>query len=262
MNKELKIKNFWNEQAIKYKKSSEATNPDFYATELEIENISKFLKNDIKVADIGCGNGYSTMNYAKEFNILIDGYDYSENMLSEAKKVRESLPSNIKNRISFNQANIKNLDIEAEQYDVVITDRCLINLTSREDQFSAIKQVHKILKPGGHYLMCENTEQGLKNLNRLRIGVGLEEIKVRWHNLYLDEEHLKNSYENLFKVDKIVKFASFYYLASRVINGKIAQEQNISPDYNSNINRIAKLISGVGEFGDFAPLKLFVLSKI
>lgn len=262
MSEELKIKQFWDEQAEKYKESSEATNPDFYATELEIENISKFLKDNIKVADIGCGNGYSTISYAKKFQIQIDGYDYSENMLHEAGKVKESLPSEIKDKISFNQANIKNLDIEPEKYDVVITDRCLINLTTREEQFTAIKQVHKILKPGGYYLMCENTEKGLNNLNQLRAIAELDEITVRWHNLYLDENHLNESFKDLFEVVDIVKFASFYYLASRIINGKIAKEQNISPNYNSDINRIARLISSIGDFGDYAPLKLFVLHKI
>jgi hypothetical protein len=65
----------------------------------------------------------------------------------------------------------------------------------------------------------------------------------------------------MFTVEKIINFSSFYYLASRVINAKISQEQGIEPSYDSEINRVAAMCSSLSCFGDFGPLKLFVLRK-
>ncbi len=58
-----------------------------------------------------------------------------------------------------------------------------------------------------------------------------------------------------------VNFSTFYYVASRIINGKIAEGQGVEPRYDSDINRVAALCSSLACFGDFGPLKLFVLRK-
>jgi ubiquinone/menaquinone biosynthesis C-methylase UbiE len=261
MDKSNEAKNFWNDQAMMYGSSSLATMPDKFLKDLEIENISKFIGDDTSVADIGCGNGYSTFHYAKKLKINIQGIDYSEAMIQQANKVRDNLPENLKDRLSFHVDNVKKMAFKSSIFDTVITDRCLINLTTRDDQATALKQVYRILKPKGLYLMCEDTEQGLSNLNRVREYVGLGPIKVRWHNLYLDEHHVLSSAKGLFKLVEEVRFSSFYYLSSRIINGKIAQEQGIEPKYNSDINRVASLCSSLGCFGDFGPLKLFVFQK-
>lgn len=261
MDNSNKVKNFWNDQAIMYGNSYLATMPDKFLKELEIENISKFLRDGLSVADIGCGNGYSTIHYAKKSKINIQGIDYSEAMIQQANEVRDDLPKNLRDRLSFHVDNVKKMAFKSSTFDTVITDRCLINLTTRDGQAMALKEVYRILKPKGFYLMCEDTEQGLSNLNLVREPIGLEPIKVRWHNLYLDEQHILSSSKGLFRLVEEVRFSSFYYLASRIINGKIAQEQGIEPKYNSDINRIAALCSSLGCFGDFGPLKLFVFQK-
>jgi len=261
MKNTLEIKNFWNDQALAHGASSEATMPDRLLKDLEIENILKYLNKGTYVADIGCGNGYSTFIYSENLDIKIDGIDYSEEMIKIANKSLENYKGKNKNNLSFLVGDINALNVESEKYDTVITDRCLINLTSRESQECAIKEISRVLKKGGLYLMCEDTEQGLGNLNQMRRIVGLEEISVRWHNLYLDENHMLDFSKKYFELVDVIKFSSFYYLASRIINGKIAQEKNEQPRYDSSINKVAKLISSSGDFGDYGPLKLFVFKK-
>lgn len=262
MDKMKDIKTFWNKQAEAHGNSSLATMPDQFLKNLEIENILKYLKHGMQIADVGCGNGYSSFAYSKVLDIKIQGIDYSEAMIEQANLVHDQLSLDIKKNLSFKVGDVRETFLEESFYDAVITDRCLINLTSREDQKKAIKEMHRILKKDGLFLMCEDTEQGLANLNRLREVVGLSIINVRWHNLYLDESAINDAINGLFKLIKVEKFSSFYYLASRIINGKIAQEKDIDPSYDSEINRIASMCSSLGDFGDFGPLKLFVLQKI
>lgn len=259
--KNNEIKKYWDSQAEKYQDKISATNPDSLSKDLEVENIIKYISNGMRIADIGCGNGYSTFYYAKNRDIKIEGIDYSKKMISVANESLNTLKLH-SSSINFNVGDILNLNtIQNETFDLVITDRCLINLTSMEQQISAINEVSRILKPNGLYLMCENSKKSLKNLNELRKAVGLYEIKERWHNLYLEEDSILSSIKNLFELVEINKFASLYYVASRIINGKIAQNNNEEPRYNSEINKVAREISSTGDFGDFSPLKLFVLKK-
>lgn len=262
MDKSYEIKQFWEDQVVKYGNSFLATMPDKFLKELEIENILKFLQNGMSVADIGCGNGYSTFFYAKELEINIKGIDYSEAMISQANAARDDLPEDTKKRLSFRVGDVRETGFDSSTFDTVITDRCLINLTTRDEQTKALYEIYRILKPQGLYLMCEDTEQGLNNLNVLRKHVGLEPINIRWHNLYLDEHHVFSVSKGIFELVEEVRFSSFYYLASRIINGKIAQEQGVEPNYDSEINRVSAICSSLGCFGDFGPLKLFVFRKL
>ena len=260
MKSTAEIKAYWDSQADLYGTSLYATMPDMYAKELEIKNILKYIKDGDSVADIGCGNGYSSFYYAKNRNIRLVGYDYSEKMIQLAKSVLIKDFPYLKDNLSFKVEDILNLKIN-EKYNCVITDRCLINLISLEEQVKAALQIYNILEDDGIYIMCEDTKQGLERLNSLRKLANLEIINERWHNLYLDEEEFLNKISAHFDLIQIDNFSSLYYISSRIINAKIAQKNNVKPDYNSDINKYAGLISSVGEFGDFGPLKIFVLKK-
>jgi ubiquinone/menaquinone biosynthesis C-methylase UbiE len=261
VDKTIDIKRFWDDQATSHGDSYLATMPDKYLKDLEMENISKYLNDGMQVADIGCGNGYSTFKYASVQNIQIDAIDYSEAMIQTARETLSRSHGDLQDRVAFSVGDVRNTKRPSETFDAVITDRCLINLASRQDQEKALQEVHRILKKGGLYLMCEDTEQGQNTLNRVRALVNLPPIPIRWHNLYLDETHIRSAAKNLFELKKEVRFSSFYYLASRVLNAKIAQEQGAEPRYDSDMNRVAAMCSSLGEFGDCGPLKLFVFRK-
>lgn len=255
------IKKFWDNQASTHGASSLATMPDSYLKELEIAAISRHLADGQRVADIGCGNGFSSFAYADKFKITLTGMDYSEVMIAHA---REKLHTERKSTgsLDFTVGDVRDTKLPTNSFDRVITDRCLINLASRDDQKKAIHEMHRLLKKGGLYLMCEDTEQGLANLNKLRTAAGLEAVAVRWHNLYLDEKHIRQSWEGLFELVEEDCFSSLYYTASRVIYAQIAKAEGTEPRYDHPINKAAAAISGMGDFGDYGPLKLFVLRKI
>jgi len=261
MDQSIKVKEFWDNQAEQHGSECIATMPDLYLKQIEIKNIKEFLFNGAKILDIGCGNGYSTFLYAEFFNVNITGIDYSSKMIEVANNELKQKSFQNSSKVQFGIGDIRQLDIDDNSYDIVITDRCIQNLCDRNDQEKAIKEVRRILKPGGIFLMCENTEQGLNNLNKVRDCVGLEKIKPRWHNLFIDENHLKEVTANIFKLNSEIRFSSFYYLASRVINGKISQMHNETPQPECDINYVASLCSSFGDFGDYGLLKLFVFEK-
>ena len=71
-------------------------------------------------------------------------------------------------KISFTQEDALNISFDDHTFDIIISIRCLINVGDFSNQLKALREIFRILKPGGRYLMCENTTQGLNNLNDLR----------------------------------------------------------------------------------------------
>jgi ubiquinone/menaquinone biosynthesis C-methylase UbiE len=257
MEKQEKIKEYWDEQAVMHKDQCEATTPDQVYKELEIRNILKYIPDNASVLDIGCGNGFSTIKFAEERNISILGIDYSENMIKYAEDNLKNKPE-LSERVSFKVVDVLELSNKIQDnFDVMITERCLINLTSFEKQQEAIKQIHSLLAEKGKFIMCENTVQGMEKINSLRRDVGLYEIKIRWHNLYFDENELHPFLKEFFNIEEINPFASTYYIASRVFNAKLTPE-NQEPSFDSPINKISLELRNIG---DFCPVRIYFLSK-
>lgn len=258
-NKKIKnnIKNFWDKQAKEYQQQGMATSPDMTDRELEIENIAKYIKNNTKVLDIGCGNGYSTIKFAKKKDIEIMGIDYSDEMIEQANIALDKLDNNLKKIINFQVGDILRMDL-GEKFDTVITCRCLINLVNFNEQKRAIKNILRVLKKDGLYIMCENTLDGLNKINSMRKLVGLNKISMRWHNQYFNEKLLLNFLKKYFQILAIDNFDSLYYIASRVFNAKLTPEGR-EPDYLAEINKIAAKLPSVGDYG---PTKIFLLKKL
>ena len=253
-----KIKEYWNNQAEKYGTDSLATMPDSILKELEIKNIAKYLLTNKKILDIGCGNGYSTIQLAKKIKSQFWGCDYSEKMIEKARQALKKEKSAVKGRLNFITADISALPFKNNTFDIVASDRCLINLPTLKHQVLAAKEIHQVLKKRGLYVMCEDTQEGLKRLNQLRKTMGLYKIPNRWHNLYINEKKFFAVIKKFFELKLVDNFSSTYYLASRIFNGKLAALEKKEPDYNHPINQIAAKLPAIGDYG---PLKIFVLIK-
>jgi ubiquinone/menaquinone biosynthesis C-methylase UbiE len=250
------IRAHWSKQAEEFGEDPLATTPDGILRELEIQAISRRIPSQADLLDVGCGNGFSTLRFAQGRKGSTIGADYSEEMIEAARSALARSP--VAEQVEFRVADVLALPFEDSSFDTVTTDRCLINLTSEAAQLKAISEIHRVLRPGGTYLMCENSAQGLSKLNELRKIVDLPEITTRWHNIYLDESSVLASIEGLFDLEEIDNFSSFYSVASRILNGKLAGMAGEEPRYDHPINQIAALLPS---FGDYGPLKLFVLAK-
>ncbi len=243
------VKNYWVEKG----RGDGSTLPDFNLRDLEIAFISRFLKKNDICIDIGCGNGFSTKEFSKIVKKII-GADYSETMIANAKK-RFSAPN-----ADYDVVDIRDMPYRKNSFNKVITERCLINLTAKEEQLRAIHNVWKILRPGGLYIMCESFEQSFQRFNEMRKKWGLHEIKRHWHSLLMDEKMVKKP-PGFELVDKL-NFGAFYFV-SRIVHPLMIHPEE--PKYETNINVIAvklALAYQFNEFDRFSTNKILVFKKL
>ena len=237
-----------------------ATSRDFNLRELEIDFISEHLEEG-RVLDVGCGNGYTLISLARRRHAEMIGVDFSASMIEGARALAASSASELKATLTFQESDVRALPFQDDSFDFVISERCLLNLPSRDDQWQTIREIHRVLVDGGVYLMVEGTEDGLRRLNDARQAVGLEPIPSvsdsNFSSLKFDEDELGEFLADLFTVAEVRYFGA-YYLISRVLHPLLALPG--SPSFSASINRRAREIEQVvrdcGKLGHVAGYKL------
>jgi ubiquinone/menaquinone biosynthesis C-methylase UbiE len=184
---------------------------------LEEAVVLRYLEPNFEIIDIGCGDGYSTFEYASRVKscVGIEPSDYLRKR-AEEKFAQLSLANT-----RFETGDIMDLSRAGERFDLAVTQRVLINLTSWDLQKQAIENVRKVLRPGGIYVMVENTYEGHDAMNDLRQVVGLPPLSKHWHNLYFHHEQLLEFLAARFHLIAHHTF-SLYYLLTRVFMNQIA----------------------------------------
>lgn len=101
-----------------------------------------FVK-DKTTADIGCADGYGTQ-YLADYTQTTVGVDYSEATLVEARKKHAA-----KTNLTFKSGSVPPLPLESESMDVITAFQFIEHI---EDRLGFIREVHRVLKPGGVFL--------------------------------------------------------------------------------------------------------------
>lgn len=249
--------------AREYKISHLATAPDTYYRQFEIQQIMKYLRDGKSVLDVGCGNGYSTLEFARKFiKAKFVGIDYSAEMVRYANQALQKSKKNVGARVKFEIGDVRKLSteqgIKGKKFDLIVSERCLINLLDWDEQKKALLEMKKMLKKNGKIILTENTQEGLKRLNDLRETFDLPPIKIRWHNYYMPQRKLEQFARQNFKLTEVKNIGSLYYIISRVVYAKLAILDKKQPDYMHPINWIASQLPVVG---DFSPNYIFVLER-
>ena len=103
--------------------------------------VSNFDQNT-PICDLGCGAGPVTFEMLKRgYNVV--GLDYSIDMLSNAK--RRLIAGGISGRPLIN-SNAETLPFQDEMFDCVV---CLGVISYVENYENIIKEIHRVLRPGG-----------------------------------------------------------------------------------------------------------------
>lgn len=250
------IQSFWLDQAKKFGIKQDASWSDLLV-QREIKIISQHLSKGDKVLDVGCANGYSSMQIATNKNINLLGIDYVSSMIKNANYSRKDLPALMKKRIKFQRGNVLKLGFADKTFDKVISIRCICNMSTWEDQQKALMGIWKVIKSEGTLLLSEPSKQGLANLNKLGDRFGLKQITAPWHNLYLDEEKLIEFIKPYFNL-KIEHFSSMYYLFSRVLYRFFMNDDSSKLKRDSFFNKLGITLPSIGKFG---VQRLYVLKK-
>jgi len=240
-----------------------ATSRDTNLRELEIGFIRDHAKGP-DVLDIGCGNGYTLVSLARTLDGNLTGLDFSENMIAGANALVERFAPDLRSRPTFSTGDVRRLPFPDGSFDTVISERLIFNLPTREDQEATIAEVHRVLRPGGLYLMVEGNEDGLRRLNAIRERVGLDPIPTAdaesFSSLKLKESELAGWLGNRFEVAE-ERFFGTYYLISRVVHPLLVQPS--PPRFDATINmiarKVAEVLPDVGRIGHVTGYKLIAL---
>jgi len=262
-----RIKNHYKEQAKTWGNSKQSTMPDIFVRDKEVEKLKAIIPAVMKnipgkanILEVGCGNGYTAEQIVKSIDLNLTGIDFCEDFIAIAKK-RDL------ERASFCVGDVLQLDIGNNVFDIVFTERCLINLESWEDQMRGINEIHRVLKPGGIFIMLEGFKDGLNNLNCAREVLGLEKIPEPFHNIYFDKEKLLDFIKpNFIRIGKNndnvslcieENFLSSYYFGSRVLYPALL-EKNKEIIYN---NKFIEFFTFMQPYGNYSYVQLLVFIK-
>lgn len=176
--------------------------------QIEINTVCRHLLPTDSIADIGCGNGEATAQYAAKVAKCV-GIEQSKHLRRMAEQAAKK--SGLSN-ISLRAGDVLDTSSAAAEFDVIITQRLLINLGSWEEQMQGLLNVYRMLKPGGRYIMIENTNDAFLALNDVRATLGMPPIPQHWHNRFFDFDELMAFFRGKFQLLRHYDFGLYYLL--------------------------------------------------
>lgn len=242
------VLDYWNDNEVE-------SMYDKHLLNSEIALLLKRVPAGAKILDAGCGEAEGTLAYSSVPGTTVHAVDFSETRLEKARERLAGRPNVKCKQVDF----LGTYELDRD-YDIVISQRFLINLMEWELQQRVLLDLVSMLKTGGRLLMLEGSKQGVDSLNEFRSAVGLEPIPVKWHNLFFDDhalvDFMKQHGCRLVDEDGL----GTYFLLSRGVRPLLDQTLN----WDSDFNRLAAS-ERVGELLQLGPkfsrLKLWVFEK-
>jgi ubiquinone/menaquinone biosynthesis C-methylase UbiE len=256
----------YRKEAEEHGKDASSTMRDEITRGREIASLLRvleFLKSRgapaTNVLDIGCGNAYLLEVLRKHHpSAALTGLEYTPEMvaLAHGRGVAQC---------EIEQGDVCALPFADAAFDVVITERCIINVMDRAHQADALRQVARVLAPGGHYLCIEAFTDGLAELNQARGELGLPPNEVPYHNLWFDKPWFLETIAPDFEVIDLAahrdptlpapNFLSSHYFVSRVLYPAVTRSPML---YNTHL---VKFFAFLPPMGNYAAIQFHLLQK-
>lgn len=210
-----------------------------------------------RVADFGCGNGYTLEVLANSYPELdLHGFEYTPELRALASE-----------RLGNGRAAVAAGDIREPRFwgegtfDAVVIQRVIINLLDVADQKRGLDNIIEAVKPGGHVIFIECFEEPFAELNEAREEFELEPIGPAHHNLYLEMD--------FFERDDLVPFddpqwsfppnyLSTHYFVSRAFEPGLTRGRPFKR--NSQVQRFFSMALPPA-VGNFAPLMIHAFRR-
>jgi SAM-dependent methyltransferase len=234
----------WNDRALSVENDAEVNLMDIFQREIEYDYVCRYLAPEMRVLEVGCGNGFSTARF-RPLVAHIDAFDYAEQMIERARK-------------SFGETNNRFIhdDILDPQhlqtsYDTVICVRVLINLADLSQQTRAIANVANLTRRGGLLILAEGYTDGFDNLNDLRRTVDLPPIVPASINFYSSRAELEPTLNESFVLEDVFHLGAYDYL-TRVLYPLVVGPENA--ESNTNFSERCSELARAFNPDTFAPL--------
>jgi ubiquinone/menaquinone biosynthesis C-methylase UbiE len=114
--------------------------------------IEEAKKTKGKVLELASGTGRVTLEMVRA-GIDITGLEMSESMLNVARAKSETLPQNVRERITWVQGDMRNFDLKRKFSLIFIPFRSFQHLTNRTDQEACLACVLKHLEKDGLFIL-------------------------------------------------------------------------------------------------------------
>lgn len=242
------VLDYWNDNAVE-------SMYDKNLLTAEIRLLHKHIPEGSKILDAGCGEAEGTLAYSHVAGTVVHAADFSETRLQKARERLAQRANVICKKIDF----LGEYELDHD-YDIVVSQRFLINLMEWSLQQKVLLNLVKMLKPGGRLLLLEGSQQGVDSLNEFRAALGLDPIPVKWHNLFLDDRALVNFMsahgQKLLEEDGL----GTYFLLTRGVRPLLDQGLNWDCEFN-NLAAAEKTADLLALGARFSRLKLWVFQK-
>jgi ubiquinone/menaquinone biosynthesis C-methylase UbiE len=171
------------------------------------------LPKNCTVIDIGCGNGRHLLPCAKNCKKVI-GLDISTELL---KIVKNKVYDKKLRNVEFIHSDAVNIPIKNDSIDAVLYIATLHNIPIRYRRINSLKEIHRILKPGGmaiisvwsrwqdkfrqHFLIRMITHFGRNEFGDINIYWRQHGLNIsRYYHLYSKREFQKDINKTGFKI--------------------------------------------------------------
>jgi ubiquinone/menaquinone biosynthesis C-methylase UbiE len=244
----------WNERAISVANDIEVNIMDVFQRELEYDYVCRYLQPEMRLLEVGCGNGFSTRRF-REFVAHVDAFDYAEQMVERA---RASVGEKNNHFIVDNVLHPQHLD---GPYDAVVCIRVLINLSGLEQQRTAFRQMARLTKSGGMLLIAEGFTEGFVALSALREELGMPPIQPAAINFYSSIDDLRREWRAEFDVEDEFHLGAYDYL-TRVVYPYLVGPENArhNSEFSERCSELANAFNP-SAFEPYSRMRGFVLRK-
>jgi len=125
----------------------------------EIEKMLK-LKGSENILDVGCGLGRMAIGVAKGLTtgkvIGIDIWDRMELLSNCPERAYHNAEiEGVRDKVEFKTGNILSIPFPDSSFDVVTCSSVVNNLHTGDEKLNALKEIFRVLKPGGRFLLME-----------------------------------------------------------------------------------------------------------
>lgn len=198
MDTSKEIRDRYASEAETYRRDAWLINFDAKVLFNEFRNIiKKLFKNteEIKILDIGAGNGMLTELVLSEFpNASITMLDFSPEMLESANAIFQTKKISL-DRIDFTIKNFITDDLPNEKYDLIISSYALHHIRNVNELKNVYLKIAKCLNMNGTFLCLDCYLEYNANKRKRQVEIALQ----KWTESY-DSKEIAHEWGNVLKV--------------------------------------------------------------